>query len=239
MGLLREARLMSARIVAAGALVVCAGLTGTGALLGARGQTPGALPKIAELVNANSEVVAYRGVQAVKLTPTPEAEGKDLGMFALLEGPDFTDGTIEIQVAGAPKPGASEGARGFIGVSFRTGPKGEWADMFYLRPTNGRIDDQLRRNHAVQYASDPEYPWHRLREETPGVYESYADMEAGAWTRMRIEVKGTKARLYVNGASQPCLIVNDIKHGERPGKVALWAHVETDAYFGPVTVSRR
>ena len=49
------------------------------------------------------------------------------------------------------------------------------------------------------------------------MYESYADMEAGAWTTMRIEVAGTKARLYVNGASQPCLVVNDLKHGDRPG----------------------
>ena len=230
---------MSARLVAAGALIICTGLAGTGALMGVSSQTGAELPKISELVNARSEVVAYRGAQALKLVPTPEAADKDLGMFAILEGTDLTNGTIEIQVAGAPRPGASEGARGFIGVSFRTGPKGEWADMFYLRPTNGRADDQLRRNHAVQYASDPEYPWHRLREETPGVYESYADMEAGAWTRMKIEVEGTKARLYVNGAPQPSLIVNDIKHGERPGKIALWAHVETQAYFGPITVTRR
>jgi hypothetical protein len=239
MGVLRETRLMSTRLVAAAALVVCAGLAGTGTLVGARGQTPSELPKIAETVNATTEVVNYRGVRAIKLVPTPEAADKDLGMFAILEGVDFTNGTLELQVAGAPLPGASEGARGFIGVSFRTGPRGEWSDMLYLRPTNGRADDQLRRNHTVQYASDPEYPWFRLREETPGVYESYADMEAGAWTRMKIEVDGTRARLYVNGASQPCLIVNDIKHGERPGKIALWAHVETDAYFGEMRVERR
>jgi hypothetical protein len=111
--------------------------------------------------------------------------------------------------------------------------------MFCLRPTNGRADDQLRRNHALQYASDPGYPWDRLGEESPGVCESYTDMEVGAWTRMKIEVKGTRARLYVNGASRPCLIVNDIKHGARAGKIALWAHAETVAYFGPMTITRR
>jgi len=209
------------------------------ALAAGASQGPGELPRIAEMVNASTEVVAYRGVQAIKLIPAPGTEGQDLGMFALLEGPDFTDGTIEIRVAGAPRAGASAGARGFIGIGFRTGPRGEWSDMFYLRPTNGRADDQLRRNHAVQYASDPEFPWYRLRKESPGVYESYADMEAGAWTAMKIEVEGTKARLYVNGASQPCLIVNDIKHGVRPGKVALWAHVETEAYFGSISITAR
>jgi len=79
-------------------------------------------------------------------------------------------------------------SRGFIGVSFRTGAHGTWSDVFYLRPTNGRADDQLRRNHAVQYVSDPEFSWSRLRQESPGVYESYVDLEPGAWTSMRIEV---------------------------------------------------
>jgi hypothetical protein len=158
-------------------------------------------------------------------------------MLALLDGPDFKDGTIQVDVAGAPRAGAPPDSRGFIGLSFRTGAGGEWTEVFYLRPTNGRAEDQLRRNHAVQYAADPEFPWHRLRKESPGVYESYADLEAGAWTSMRIEVAGTTARLYVNGASQPCLIVNDLKHGGRSGRIALWAHVETDAYFGPIAVT--
>jgi hypothetical protein len=56
---------------------------------------------------------------------------------------------------------------------------------------------------------------------------------------MRIEVAGTTARLYVNGAAQPCLIVKDLKHGDQPGRIALWAHVETDGYFGSITVSAR
>jgi hypothetical protein len=30
-----------------------------------------------------------------------------------------------------------------------------------------------------------------------------------------------------------------LKHGDRPGRIALWAHVETDAYFGPITVTAR
>ena len=206
---------------------------------GAVGQTAAPLPTIAEVVNGRTEPVTYRGVRALKLVPAPASAGKDEDMLALLGGPEFRNGTIQLDVAGAPLPGASGGARGFIGVSFRTGPRGAWSEVFYLRPTNGRADDQLRRNHAVQYASDPEYPWHRLREESPGVYESYADLEPGVWTTMRIEVSGTTARLYLNGAAQPTLIVHDLKHGDRPGRIALWAHVETDAYFGPIAVTRK
>jgi hypothetical protein len=56
---------------------------------------------------------------------------------------------------------------------------------------------------------------------------------------MKIVVSGTTARLYVNGAAQPCLVVNDLKHGDGAGRIALWAHVETDAHFGAITVSGR
>jgi hypothetical protein len=197
------------------------------------------LPAIAQVLNGRAEVVTYRGARAVKLVPLPAAEERDEEMLALLDGPDFHNGTIQLDVAGAPRAGVPPDSRGFIGVSVRTGARGEWSEVLYLRPTNGRAEDQLRRNHSVQYQSSPEYPWHRLREEHPGVYESYADMEAGAWTRMRIEVDGTKAKLYVNSGSQPCLVVNDLKQGDRAGRIALWAHVTTDAYFGPISVTPR
>jgi hypothetical protein len=233
---------MSVRIVGTVLLIVAAGFGAEGVgqtAVRAASAVGRQLPVITEVRNARSELVTYRGVRAVRLVPAPETVGKDEDMLALLDGTDFKDGTIEIEVAGAPRPGAPSDSRGFIGLSFRTGPHGAWTEMFYLRPTNGRTDDQLRRNHAVQYQSDPDFPWHRLRKESPGVYESYADMEAGAWTAMKIEVSGTTARLYVNGAPQPCLVVRDLKHGDRAGRIALWAHVETDAYFGPIAVTAR
>jgi hypothetical protein len=236
---LRRGLSVMSRRIAAVALVVAAGVSVPKPVPATGRESSGALPASSEVLNGHLEPVTYRGLRAVKLVPSPETAGKDLGMLALLDRAEFHDGTIEIAVAGAPRPDAPADSRGFIGISFRTGPHGEWSEVFYLRPTNGRCDDQLRRNHSVQYVCDPEFPWHRLRQESPGVYESYADLEAGAWTPMKIVVAGTTARLYVNGASQPCLVVNDLKHGDGPGRIALWAHVETDAYFGPITVEAR
>jgi hypothetical protein len=79
-------------------------------------------------------------------------------------------------------PGAPADARGFIGIDFRGQEHGARTESIYLRPTNGRADDQLRRNHSVQYDSVPDFPWFRLRKESPGVYESYTDLEAGEWS---------------------------------------------------------
>jgi hypothetical protein len=195
--------------------------------------------RFTQVINGHAEVADYRGRRAVKLVPSPETNGKDADMLAILDGFTFKDGEITVDVSGAPRPGVPADSRGFVGLAFRTGARGEWSEVFYLRPTNDRADDQTRRNHSVQYVSHPDYPWNRLRQESPGVYESSADMEAGAWTFMRIVVSGTTARLYVNGASQPCLIVNDLKHGDAGGRIALWAHVETDAYFGAIAVDPR
>jgi hypothetical protein len=68
------------------------------------------------------------------------------------------------------------------------------------------------------------------------VYESYADLETGAWTKMRIVVSGTTARLFVNGAEQPALVVNDLKLGASRGLVALWSHASTDGYFSNLRI---
>jgi Domain of Unknown Function (DUF1080) len=187
-------------------------------------------------VDGNMEVVKYRGRRALHLTPRAGHENADEDMIAIVTGPDFKDGTIELDVAGAPRTGAPESMRGFIGVAFRVqeqGPKGEY---FYLRPTNARCDDQLRRNHSTQYVSTPDYPWERLRKESPGVYESYVDLDTGVWTKMKIVVSGTKAQLFVNGSDQPSLIVNDLKLGETHGQIGLWAHTTTEAYFSNLTV---
>jgi hypothetical protein len=52
-------------------------------------------------------------------------------------------------------------------------------------------------------------------------------------------VSGTRAELYVNGATQPTLVVLDLKHGSGSGAVALWAHRTTEAYFRNLVISPR
>ncbi|HEY3439549.1 MAG TPA: hypothetical protein VGK29_02305 [Paludibaculum sp.] len=190
------------------------------------------------------EAVTYQGRKAVRVLPNVAANAEmatakngEGGGVVVLPGAAFHDGTIEVEVAGRPRPGATAGARGFVGVAFRMAADPSKYECFYLRPTNGRVDDQLRRNHSTQYISMPEYPWAQLRKETPGVYESYVDLAPGEWTRIRVEVSGVKARLFVNDAREPVLIVNDLKHGDGKGAVALWIGMGTEGYFTNLRVS--
>lgn len=191
-----------------------------------------------ELVNVEASQVVYRGRPALRLVEQGEP-GPDDATIAILPGLDFTDGVIEALVAGAPRQDAPSDMRGFVGIAFRVQrvqPGGARFECFFIRPTNGRADDQLRRNHSTQYIAHPDWPWHRLRDEAPGVYESYTDLVAGAWTPLRIEVSGARARLTVNGAEQPCLVVNDLKLGETGGRIALWIGGGTEAHFSTLTV---
>jgi hypothetical protein len=164
------------------------------------------------------ESVDYRGKRAVKISEDGEVANGEA--YAVVKDASFHNGTIEVELAGRPADGAAGGARGFIGIAFRL--QNDRFEYIYLRPTNGRADDQVRRNHSTQYSAHPDFSFAVSRQHAPEKYESYVDLEPGVWTRYRITVEGTKARLYVHGAAEPCLIVNDLRLGDSSGGVALW-----------------
>jgi hypothetical protein len=187
-----------------------------------------------EVRNGVAGTMEYRGSKALQIT---QKAGTETDSLAVLKGVTFGNGTIEVEMAGAPAKGANEGARGFIGIAFHLQADGSAYECFYLRPTNGRAADQLRRNHSTQYVSAPDWPWERLRKETPGLYESYVDLQPGEWTKVRIVVRGLDASLYVGGASEPCLVVHDLKLGAKDGGIALWIGPGTEGYFRNLKMS--
>ncbi len=189
------------------------------------------------LHNVAAEAVTLKGKQGVRVTSRLRDQGP-AEQLATIKDLEFTNGVIDVELAGAPAPDAPAGARGFVGIAFRLQPDNATYDAFYLRPTNGRADDQERRNHSAQYISHPDWTWSRLRKETPSKYESYVDLVPGEWTRIRIEVRGSTARLFVHGNEQPTLVVSDVKTGpQAKGAVALWIDAGTIAHFRNLTVT--
>lgn len=176
----------------------------------------------------------YLGKSSLKVTDRGEnSEVK----FLKLSGLNFGNGTIELQLAGKPAEGSFEQARGFVGLAFRINADNSKFECIYLRPTNGRADDQVRRNHSVQYISFPDFPWYKLRKDFPEKYESYVDLVPGEWTKIKIEVMGEKAKLFVGENSQPSLIVNDLKLGsETSGEIGLWIGPGTEAHFANLLI---
>ncbi|WP_456867806.1 family 16 glycoside hydrolase [Galbibacter sp. BG1] len=179
-----------------------------------------------------------RDIEALPV-PANIIDGVDEPTFAKLTDTKFHNGTIEVEVYSELLANAPEYARGFLGIAFRINDANTAFESIYIRPTNGRAKDQLRRNHAVQYFSYPNYKFNKLREESPGVYETYADMKLGQWIPMKIVVKEATAKLYLWHQSQPTLVVNDLKLGAfRSGMIGLWVEHGTKASFRNIKITK-
>jgi len=178
------------------------------------------------LINTKAEAVEYKGRKAVRLTKDVQKDG-----FALLKGTDFQDGTIEADIALKITTPPERRMPGFAGIAFRARPDASRYELFYLRPGNSHADDQAMRNHSVQYTSEPDFGWYKLRREWPWVYESHEELQTETWMKVKIDVKGRSARLYINGSEQPSLVVDGLKGEDLRGGVALWGYQGEEAYF--------
>jgi hypothetical protein len=177
--------------------------------------------------------------KVVKVVKDSIQSGADLPTFVKIKGIDFKDGTIEVKVLSRLLKTAPASARGFIGVAFHIDSLNSKFEGIYIRPTNGRAEDQLRRNHSIQYFSYPDYDFDRLRKEAEGVYESYADMGLNEWITMRIKVKGKQTKLFLNDNKQPSLIVNDLKLGDNvSGAIGLWVDIGTEGFFADLKIRK-
>lgn len=189
-------------------------------------------------VLVNMSIIDIDGKKAVRVSRDTATKGSDRPTFVRLVNTDqFSNGTIEVMLLSRLLPNAEAFARGFIGLAFRINKDNSQFESIYIRPTNGRADDQVRRNHSTQYFSYPDYPFDRLRKEADGKYESYADMGLNEWIKMKIVVKNAQAKLYLSDNPQPVLIVNDLKLGAaNSGAIGLWVDGGTDAFFRDIKV---
>ncbi len=193
-----------------------------------------------EAVHVFMSMEKLMGSEVVKVIKDSSVKKVDEPTFVKIKDVDFSNGIIEVKVLSRLLKNAPEFARGFIGIAFRINNSNTKYESFYLRPTNGRANDQVRRNHSIQYYSYPDYKFDRLRKESPERYEVYADMELNKWISMRIEVKDAQAKLFLDNNKQPSLIVTDLKHGANAsGSIALWVDVGTEGYFKDLKITKK
>lgn len=151
-----------------------------------------------------------------------------------LTGQQFSTGTIELDMRGR-----DVFQKSFLGVVFH-GVDTVTHDIIYFRPFNYRADDPLRKIHAVQYVSHPEFPWDTLRARFPGVYEKGINPPPSAieWFHARIVVGEKDIKVYVNGLGTPSLTVNKLNK-RKTGKIGLWnADYGQDGDFANLKIVR-
>jgi hypothetical protein len=185
------------------------------------------------VTGGKAEAVEYQGRKAVRLTTTSEES-----IVAQIKGTHMQDGTIEADLAMRATTPPGVRMPGFIGIAFRVRPDASHYELFYLRPGNSLSEDQAMRNHSAQYVSMPGFDWYKLRREWPWIYESYVELRPESWTRVKIEVHGRSARLFVNGSANPTLVVDGLKGEDLLGSVALWGDSGEETYFSNLKITR-
>jgi hypothetical protein len=174
----------------------------------------------------------YRGRKALRVLQPARGDG-----LAVLPGVNFQDGVIEADMAIEITTPMFPGVPGFGGIAFRARDDASGYELFYLRPGNSTSLDQAKRNHSVQYVAEPGFSWPLLRRAWPSVYEAYAPLEAGAWTHLKIEVTGRDAKLFINGAPQPTLVVQGLKGEDLVGHVAVWGFPGQTTWFSNLRIT--
>lgn len=217
-------------------------MTGVGQTLTWKKQTFDLKNVTASVVKLNGEEVlkVERDLQAFKFDVNNMSATVDEPTYVKLRDVDFQNGTIEVKVLSRiQSPSPFQAARGFIGVAYRIAAGDSAYESIYLRPKNGRADNQFQRNHSVQYYSYPRYKFDRLRKEAEGIYETYADIGLDEWITLRIEVSKRKAELHINGQKHPSFVVSPMKGSTERGAVALWVDIGTIGYFKDLKITQK
>lgn len=172
---------------------------------------------INQLLKENKLVKAYTRQTVTELTGSGK-QGLATDGVLWLKGVNFKTGTIDVDLRGRDVFQQS-----FLGIAFH-GIDTTTNDVVYFRPFNFQATDTLRRKHTVQYISEPDFPWDKLRKEFPLVYENEVNPfpQATAWFHARIVVGTDDITVYVDHSNKPSLRVKKLNN-RQSGLLGLWS----------------
>jgi len=188
---------------------------------------------LAERLTAGTLRVVNR--QATRLPARSDAvhlsAGEQVGL-AWVDGTDFGDGTIELDVRGKDVFQQS-----FVGIAFH-GKNDTTYESVYIRPFNFRATDPARHQHAVQYMTVPEFDWPRLREQFPEEFENPVNttLSPTDWVALRIVVRGPRVQVFVGQVANVTLEVRKLGTLDR-GLVGLWVGNTSDGDFANLRIT--
>lgn len=203
-----------------------------------------------ELHNVTGAIVDFQGKKAMKIERDLKAlpfDEKNLEKTVddrhyarLLDLSDFENGTIEVKMySQLQNPSPYPPAAGFIGLYYRIKEDDSAWESIYLRPKVGRSDNQLFRNHTVQYFSYPTFKFDTLRKIAPFRYEGSAPVSLNEWIKMRIEVNGESAEMFINDAKYSTFVIDKMLGKNQKGFVGLYVDIGTIGYFKDLKVIKR
>lgn len=151
--------------------------------------------------------------------------------LAVIPGINFSTGVIEIDLKGQDVFQHS-----FIGVAFHLTDSNHF-DAIYFRPFQFFNNDPVMQARSVQYISLPEFPWRKLREDSPGKYENTIKPVPNPddWFHATIIVKENEVQVFVNHEPTASLTV-PILNKQKKGAIALYTADRSGGTFANLEV---
>jgi len=175
----------------------------------------------------NRDIAALTGQQSGVHLSGREGVG-----LAWIDGVDFGQGTIEIDVRGRDTPNMS-----FVGIAFH-GIDATTYESVYLRPFNFRTTDPARHHHAAQYMAPPEFDWPNLRAQFPEEFENAVDASVSPtdWVPLRVIVTASRVTAYAGAVKAATLDVRKLGK-QTPGTLGLWVGNTSEGDFANLRVA--
>ncbi|WP_430603030.1 hypothetical protein IGJ02_000360 [Enterococcus sp. DIV0724b] len=185
-----------------------------------------------EAVHTAVEQTILNGEPVLRVVKKDKIMEFDENTYAKLNNLTFHNGTIEVKMLSRLLPDAPDFARGFIGIAFRINHDDTNFESFYVRPTNGRIDDPVRKIRGVQYFSYPKYTFDYFRNLGITDFEGPADIGLDEWISLKVVINGARGEFYLNDSEEPVLVVENMKHGaDAKGGIGFFVDIGTEAFF--------
>lgn len=180
-----------------------------------------------DVYNREISVIQEKGYEGIRLSPSL-GEG-----VAWIKGIEFSNGTIEFDVRGS-----DEKQRSFVGFAFH-GKDNATFDAIYLRPFQFLEQNEELRKRGVQYISLPAHTWRKLRENSPGKYENAVNSspDPNGWVHVKIVIKNKTVSTYINGAKEPCLVIEKITD-LKTGSIGFYVADVSGGDFANLTITK-
>ena len=155
-----------------------------------------------------------------------EMNAKDDDGLGILEDIEFDKGIIEVELLGENNPGKS-----FIGIAFNIQNDNTY-EAIYFRPFNFVAEEQIRKDHMIQYIFHPEFTWRKLRVERTGEFEDEISNPPNPddWFKAIIRINDNKVEVYINEISEPVLSVDRLT-STKSNKIGVWTGFGSSGRF--------
>lgn len=162
-----------------------------------------------------------------------EMNAQDSDGLGILEDLEFDQGIIEVELLGENNPGKS-----FIGIAFNIQNDNTY-EAIYFRPFNFVAEEQIRKDHMVQYIFHPEFTWRKLRDERTGEFEDEISDPPNPddWFKAIIKINDNKIEVYINEISEPVLSVDRLT-STKSNKIGIWTGFGSSGRFRNLVIKR-